>query len=148
MNTRMNEIMQKFSRSVIVPVKFMAVMGLFLAVGVILQLQFMPSFLQTLGSLIKTMMDSMLNNLSLIFCIGIASSLANKKKVEVSLIALITFLFFLAANNAWLTLTNQLAAAGEVGLFGTGQGMVLGFQVVDMNAFFRNDHRLSCRLVS
>ncbi|WP_303974324.1 PTS transporter subunit EIIC [Streptococcus merionis] len=135
MNTRMNEVMQKFSRSVIVPVKFMAVMGLFLAVGVILQLQFMPSFLQTLGSLIKTMMDSMLNNLSLIFCIGIASSLANKKKVEASLIALITFLFFLAANNAWLTLTNQLAATGEVGLFGTGQGMVLGFQVVDMNVF-------------
>ncbi|RTK08457.1 PTS sugar transporter subunit IIC, partial [Enterococcus faecalis] len=42
-------------------------------------LQFMPSFLQTFGTLIKTMMDSMLNNLSLIFCIGIASSLANKK---------------------------------------------------------------------
>lgn len=135
MDTRINEAMQKFSRSVIVPVKFMAVMGLFLAIGVILQLQFMPEFIQTLGSLIKTMMDSMLNNLSLIFCIGIASSLANKKKVEASLIALIAFLFFLAANNAWLTLTNQLASAGEVGLFGTGQGMVLGFQVVDMNVF-------------
>ena len=79
MKENVSQAMQKFSRSVIVPVKFMAVMGLFLAFSVILQLQFMPSFLQTFGTLIKTMMDSMLNNLSLIFCIGIASSLANKK---------------------------------------------------------------------
>lgn len=135
MKVKVTEAMQKFSRAVIVPVKFMAVMGLFLALAVILQLSFMPSFLQTFGTLIKTMMDSMLNNLSLIFCIGIASSLAEKKKVEAGLIALIAFLFFLAANNAWLSMNNLLAEAGEMGLFGTGQGMVLGFQVVDMNVF-------------
>lgn len=81
MKENVSQQMQKFSRSVIVPVKFMAVMGLFLAFSVILQLQFMPSFLQTFGTLIKTMMDSMLNNLSLIFCIDIASSLANKKNM-------------------------------------------------------------------
>lgn len=135
MREKINLSMQKFSRSVIVPVKFMAVMGLFLAFSVLMQLQFMPQFIQTLGLLIKSMMDSMLNNLALIFCVGIASSLANKKKVEAALIALIAFLFFLSANNTWLTLTNQLAKAGEVGLYGTGQGMVLGFQVVDMNVF-------------
>ncbi|EOH93786.1 PTS transporter subunit EIIC [Enterococcus pallens] len=135
MKVKVTEAMQKFSRAVIVPVKFMAVMGLFLALAVILQLSFMPAFLQTFGTLIKTMMDSMLNNLSLIFCIGIASSLAEKKKVEAGLIALIAFLFFLAANNAWLSMNNMLAEAGEMGLFGTGQGMVLGFQVVDMNVF-------------
>ncbi|MEO1772260.1 PTS transporter subunit EIIC [Candidatus Enterococcus ferrettii] len=135
MKIKVTEAMQKFSRAVIVPVKFMAVMGLFLALAVILQLSFMPAFLQTFGTLIKTMMDSMLNNLSLIFCIGIASSLAEKKKVEAGLIALIAFLFFLAANNAWLSMNHMIAEAGEMGLFGTGQGMVLGFQVVDMNVF-------------
>lgn len=135
MKEKITESMQKFSRAVIVPVKFMAVMGLFLALAVIMQLDFMPSFLQTFGELIKTMMDSMLNNLSLIFCVGIASSLANKKKVEAGLIALISFLFFLAANNAWLSMNNMLAEPGVMGLFGTGQGMVLGFQVVDMNVF-------------
>ncbi|GCF94930.1 PTS sugar transporter subunit IIC [Enterococcus florum] len=135
MKEKVTESMQKFSRAVITPVKFMAVMGLFLAVAVILQLNFMPSFLQTLGTLIKTMMDSMLNNLSLIFCVGIASSLADKKKVEAGLLALIAFLIFLAANNAWLTMNEMIAEAGEMGLFGTGQGVVLGFQVVDMNVF-------------
>lgn len=135
MGDKVTQSMQKFSRSVIVPVKFMAVMGLFLAISVILQLEFMPSLIQTFGLLIKSMMDGMLNNLSLIFCIGIASALANKNKAEAALIALISFLFFLAANNTWLSLTNQLAESGEMGLFGTGQGMVLGFQVVDMNVF-------------
>ncbi|MBS7578001.1 MULTISPECIES: PTS transporter subunit EIIC [unclassified Enterococcus] len=135
MKEKVTESMQKFSRAVIVPVKFMAVMGLFLAFSVIFQLNFMPSFLQSFGELVKTMMDSMLNNLSLIFCIGIASSLANKKKVEAGLTALISFLFFLAANNAWLTMNNMIAEAGTMGLYGTGQGMVLGFQVVDMNVF-------------
>lgn len=135
MKNKFSQTMQDFSRAVIVPVKFMAVMGLFLAVSVILQLEFMPTVLQTFGGLIKTMMDSMLNNLALIFCVGITASLAKKKKVEAALISLIAFLFFLAANNAWLTLTNQLAEAGEMGLFGTGQAVVLGFQVVDMNVF-------------
>ncbi|MCI6271958.1 MAG: PTS transporter subunit EIIC [Erysipelotrichaceae bacterium] len=135
MKDRINLAMQKFSRSVIVPVKLMAVMGLFLAVAVILQLDFMPEAIRTIGNLIKTMMDSMLNNLSIIFCVGIASSLANKKKVEAALISLVVFLFFLAANNAWLNITNQLAEPGAMGLYGTGQGIVLGFQVVDMNVF-------------
>ena len=135
MKSKFSQTMQDFSRAVIVPVKFMAVMGLFLAVSVILQLEFMPNVVQTFGGLIKTMMDSMLNNLALIFCVGITASLAKKKKVEAALISLIAFLFFLAANNAWLTLTDQLAEAGEMGLFGTGQAVVLGFQVVDMNIF-------------
>ncbi|EOT65773.1 hypothetical protein I586_02042, partial [Enterococcus moraviensis ATCC BAA-383] len=82
MGAKAKEAMQKFSRSAIMPIKFMAVMGLFLAVAVILQLEFMPSFIQTIGLLIKTMMDAMMNNLAIIFCVGIASSMANKKKVE------------------------------------------------------------------
>lgn len=135
MGTKTKEAMQKFSRSAIMPIKFMAVMGLFLAVAVILQLEFMPSFIQTLGLLIKTMMDAMMNNLAIIFCVGIASSMANKKKVEAGLLSLIVFLFFLAANNAWLSLNGLIAEEGVMGLFGTGQGMVLGFQVVDMNVF-------------
>lgn len=81
MKGKFSEAMRKFSGAVIVPVKFMAIMGLFLALSVILQLKFMPNFVQSFGQLIKTMMDSMLNNLSLIFCVGIAAALAKHKKV-------------------------------------------------------------------
>lgn len=129
------ESLQRFSRAVIVPVKFMAVMGLVLALGIILQLDFMPEIIQTFGSLFSTMMNTMLNNLSLIFAVGIAASLADRKKVEAGLLALISFLIFLAANNAWLDITGQLAEPGVQGLFGTGQAIVLGIQVVDMNVF-------------
>lgn len=131
----MKEAMQKFSRSAIIPVKFMAVMGLFLAFSVIMQLEVMPSFIQQLGLLIKSMMDGMLNNLALIFCIAITSSMAKKNKMEAGVLSVIVFLIFLAANNAWLTTHGMLAKEGAMGLYGTGQGYVLGFQVVDMNVF-------------
>lgn len=131
----MKEGMQKFSRSAIIPIKFMAVMGLFLAFAVLMQLDFMPSFVQSMGSLIKSMMDAMMNNLSLIFCVAITASMAKKNKLEAAVLAVIVYLMFLASNNAWLTSQHMLAKSGAMGLYGTGQNMVLGFQVVDMNVF-------------
>lgn len=135
MVTTVKESLQRFSRAVIVPVKFMAVMGLVLALAVILQLNFMPNVIQVFGELLSAMMNAMLNNLAVIFAVGIAASLANKRKVEAGLIALISFLLFLAANSTWLDLTGTLADPGIQGYFGTGQNIVLGFQVVDMNVF-------------
>ena len=116
----MKDAMQKFSRSAIVPIKYMSVMGLFLALAVILQMDFMPQIVQNFGMLIKSMMDIMLNNLALIFCVAIASSMAKKNKVEAGVLAAIVFLMFLAANNAWLSMTHMLAKEGAVGLYGTG----------------------------
>ncbi len=129
----MQEAIQKFSRALIVPVKYLAVMGLGLALAVILQLEFMPQFLQSVGLFINIMMNGMLNNLALIFCVGIAASFADRQKIEAGITALIVFLMFLATNNAWLDMTGTLAEPGEMGLFSTGQAMVLGFQIIDMN---------------
>lgn len=131
----MRDAMQRFSRSAIIPIKFMAVMGLFLAISVIFQLEFMPDFLQLFGSIIKNMMDIMLNNLSLIFCVSITASLANKNKLEAAVLSLIVFLMFLAANHTWLEMTGMLAQEGSMGFYGTSQNIVLGIQVVDMNVF-------------
>ncbi|MFC7055159.1 PTS transporter subunit EIIC [Enterococcus alcedinis] len=44
-------------------------------------------------------------------------------------------MIFLFANNAWLSVTGRLAEAGDHGLFGTGQNMVMGIQVNDMGVF-------------
>lgn len=126
---------QNFSRAAIQPVMFLAIMGLVLAVAVIMQLEFMPSVIIFMGTLLKTMMDTMLNNLSVIFCVGLATAFAKKKKVDAAVVSLITYLIFLAGNNAWLTSQNMLAEPGVMGLFGTGQNIILGFQVVDMNVF-------------
>lgn len=126
---------QRFSQAAVQPVMFLAIMGTALALAVIMQLHFMPAFIVFIGTLLKSMMDTMLNNLSIIFCVGLATAFAKRKKVDAAILSLITFLIFLGANNAWLTSQNMLAKAGPVGLFGTGQNMVLGFQVIDMNVF-------------
>ena len=123
---------QSFSRCIIQPVMFMSIMGLVIAIAVLMQLDFMPEAVRFWGTLVKTMMDAMLNNLSLIFCIGLASALAKKKKVDAAILATIVFLMFLAVNNSWLTTHEMLEEAGKMGLSGTGQAMILGFQVTDM----------------
>lgn len=135
MKKKLMEMSQNFSRAAIQPVMFLAIMGLVLAAAVIMQLDFMPSVVVFAGTLLKTMMDTMLNNLSVVFCVGLATAFAKKKKVDAAIISLITFLIFLGANNAWLSSQGMLAEAGTMGLFGTGQNMVLGFQVIDMNVF-------------
>lgn len=135
MKDKVMELSQKFSRSVVKPVMFMAVMGTVLAIAVLLQLDFMPAIMKSFGALLSAMMNAMLNNLSVIFCVGLAATLAKKKKVDAAILGLIVFIVFLAANNQWLTMNNMLAEPGAAGLYGTGQNMVLGYQVVDMNVF-------------
>lgn len=135
MKEKLLSLSQKFSQAAVQPVMFLTVMGIGLAVAVIMQLSFMPSFIVFIGVLLKKMMDAMLNNLSIIFCVGLTTAFAKKKKVDAAIIALIVYIIFLAGNNAWLTSQNMLAKSGAMGLFGTGQNTVLGFQVIDMNVF-------------
>ncbi|ONI39102.1 PTS sugar transporter subunit IIC [Candidatus Epulonipiscium fishelsonii] len=135
MKSNILEVSQKFSRAVIQPVLFMSIMGTILAIAVVLQLDFMPSFVNFIGSLLNTMMNAMLNNLSVIFCVGLSAAFARQKKVDAAITGVITYLFFLSANNAWLLSQELLMKPGEAGLYGTGQAMVLGYQVIDMNVF-------------
>ena len=135
MKKKLMEMSQNFSRAAVQPVLFLAIMGLVLAAAVIMQLSFMPAAVVFIGTLLKTMMDTMLNNLSIIFCGGLTVAFAKKKKVDAAIVGLITYLIFLGANNAWLSSQGMLAEAGPMGLYGTGQNMVLGFQVIDMNVF-------------
>lgn len=135
MKDKLLSLSQKFSQASIQIVMFLAIMGMGLAIGVIMQLKFMPPFVIFIGMLLNTIMNAMLNNLSIIFCVGLATAFAKTKKVDAAIISLVTFIMFLAGNNAWLTSQHMLTHPGTMGLYGTGQNMVLGFQVVDMNVF-------------
>ncbi len=126
------EATQKFSRAAIQVVLYIAVMGTGMAVAAVYRMDFMPKFIISIGDMLMALMLAMLNNLSLIFCVGLAASLAQKKKVDAAVTALISFLFFLVANNSYLVSNGMIAPEGVAGLYGTGQAMVLGFQVVDM----------------
>ena len=135
MKAKLTAIMQSFSRAAVQPVMFLAIMGTVIALTVIMQMGFMPAPIAFVGGLLRTMMDTMLNNLALIFCVGLAAAFAKEKRTDAAIISVIVFLMFLAANQAWLSATGMLAEEGVQGLYGTGQNYVLGFQVVDMNVF-------------
>lgn len=126
--------MKRFSGAVIKPVMFLAVAGILLAISVLMKMDGMPEFVALMGKMLYTCVNSgVVGNLSLLFCIGIACALANKKKGDAAVIAASTLLVYLFANNFWLTSTGALIEADS--LYGTGQGMVLGIQVVDMGVF-------------
>jgi len=126
--------MKRFSGAVIRPVLFLAVAGILLALSVILKMEGMPAPVVMLGKLIYTCVNSgVVGNLGLLFCIGLTCALADKKKGDAAVIAASTFLVFLYANNAWLVNSDMLIKAES--LYGTGQGMVLGVQVVDTGVF-------------
>ena len=135
MKEKIQETMQKFSRAIIQPVLFMAVTGLFVAIAAIIKMDFMPDFLQNVGKFVFGVVNSGgLGSLSIIFAVGLSASFS-KKKTEGAIVGVTSFMIFLYANNAWLTLTNRLAVAGDSGLFGTGQNYVMGVQISDMGVF-------------
>ena len=133
MKEKFSGAMKKFSGAVVQPVMFLSVTGIILSIGVILRMQGMPSVLVAIGDFIyNLMMNASINQLPIIFCVGITCALAKRKKVDAAIIGISMFLIFIYANNAWLSSQGMLAEAGAFGLNGTGQAMVLGVQVVDM----------------
>ena len=136
MKDKIQALMKRFSGAIVQPVMFLAITGLVLAIGVVLQIDSMPAGLQAVGDFVyNLMMNGGINQLSVIFCVGITCALAKRKKVDAAILAISEFLFFLYANNAWLTSQNLLAEQTALGLYGTGQAVVLGVQVVDMGVF-------------
>ena len=128
--------LKQFSGAMVQPIMYLAVAGILMAIGVICQNLGGESVVGAVGTFLYNLFNSsFLSQLSIIFCVGIAASLAKKKKGDAALIAMITFFIFLYANNQWLTNTGMLAEATMLGLSGTGQATVLGVQVVDMNVF-------------
>lgn len=136
MKDKIMSSMQKFSRIIIRPVMFMSLAGLLISISAVLKMEFMPTFIQQCGSfLFNLLTGSFISQMAVIFCVSLTTSIAKTKKNDAAIVGIVTFLLFLVANNQWLTVTNQLATPGEYGLAGTGQAMVLGFQVVDMGVF-------------
>lgn len=134
MKEKLMEATQKFSRAIIQPVMFLSVTGILLTFGVILKMDVMPDFLVGVGNFIyNLMMNGGINQLSVIFCVGITTALAKRKKVDAAIFGISIYLIFLYANNAWLASHDMLVEAQV--LNGTGQAVVLGMQVVDMGVF-------------
>ncbi|GAA0742643.1 PTS transporter subunit EIIC [Clostridium oceanicum] len=133
--------LQKFSKGMFVPVLILPIAGIIIAIGNILTnaklAEYLP-FLKNpmiygLGKMLSGSLVSILVNLGIIFCVGLAVGLSKKKKAEAGFTSLLVFLVFINAMNIFLDITNRLAPKDA--LRGTGQTMVLGVQVLDMGVF-------------
>lgn len=144
MKNKILNAMETFSKAMVQPLSYISVAGMLLVLGVLLTnnsiVELLPflnvGVIQTIGKLLYESIMAIINNLGLIFVVGIAAALAKKDKHQAALIALMSYLVFLVGNNTTLQIKGQLVEVNEMlGLFGTGQANVLGFQVIDMGVF-------------
>ena len=111
--------LEVFAKSIVQPMMYLSVAGILLIVGIILTnkticalvpvLGFGP--FQLVGAVVYQSLMFIINNLSILFCVGIAGAMAKKNKGHASLIALMSFFLFLQANNIVLNATGSLADA-------------------------------------
>lgn len=87
-----------------------------------------------------------MNNLSVIFCVGIAMGLAKERKAEAALVALLSFLVYLGANNQWLAITGRLVKYKQPSeLYGTWTSTGAWFSDNGYGSIFRNNSWYSNR---
>lgn len=133
--------MQKFSRAMFIPVLILPIAGLLIAIGNLLTnpglLELFPVMDNPIttgfGTILSSALVSILQNLGLIFAVGIAVGLADKKRAEAGFTTLLAYLVFIYAMNAFMQLGDILVDPES--LRGSGQAMVLGVQVLDMGVF-------------
>lgn len=141
MKAKIMDSMQKFSKAMFVPVLILPIAGILIAIGNVFT---NPRLIETFGfldnpitmgfgSILSAALLPVLTNLGVIFCVGIALGLANKKKAEAAFTALLGYLVFLYAMNKFMELREMLMAPDQ--LQGSGQALVLGVQVLDMGVF-------------
>ena len=141
MRQKVMNSLQKFSRALFIPVLILPIIGLLIAIAnvftnprLIEALPFLNNSI-TIGfaSILSAALLPILTNLSLIFCVGIAIGLADKKKAEAAFTAIIGYLVFIFAMNKFLELQGILVE--RTALRASGQAMVLGVQILDMGVF-------------
>lgn len=141
MKAKIMDSMQKFSKAMFVPVLILPIAGILIAIGnvftnprLIEKFGFLDNpITMGFGSILSAALLPVLTNLGVIFCVGIALGLANKKKAEAAFTALLGYLVFLYAMDKFMELRDMLVAPDQ--LQGSGQALVLGVQVLDMGVF-------------
>lgn len=141
MKQKVMEGLQKFSKAMFVPVLILPIAGLLIAIGniftnaaLIEKVPFLDNPITTgFGSILSSALLPVLTNLGLIFCVGIALGLADKKKAEAAFTAVLGYLVFIFAMNKFMELRGILVDPES--LRGSGQSLVLGVQILDMGVF-------------
>lgn len=144
MKEKIMGLMETFAKAMVQPLSYISVAGMILVIGVLLTNTSVTGLLPFLkwgpialiGNFLYQCVMVIINNLGLVFTVGIAAALAKNDKHQAALIALMSYFMFLTANNVTLSTYNMLAQPNAtLGLYGSGQATVLGIQVTDMGVF-------------
>ncbi len=111
MKDKVMDQLQRFSKAMFIPVLILPIAGILIAVGNLFTnaklLELLPFMdnpvTKGFGTILSGSLVSILNNLGLIFCVGLAAGLANKKKYEAGFTGLLGFLVFINAMNKFMT---------------------------------------------
>ena len=133
--------LQLFGKSLFAPILILPIIGLFIAFGNVFGngnlAEYVPFLdhpaVQNTGKFISSSAVSILQNLALVFAVGIPIGLARKDKGYAALTGLVTFVIFINAMHQVLNLSGRLVPAEEMQL--SGQAMVLNVQVLEMGVF-------------
>ena len=116
MKEKMMNAMQRFSKAMFVPILLLPIVGILIAVGNLftnVRLQAILPFLNNpvtigFGTILSGSLSAILSNLGIIFCVGLSIGLADKKKTEAGLVALLSFFVFIYAMNKFMCLRGML----------------------------------------
>ncbi len=136
MKEKLAGVFKRFSHVIVDPVLYLVVIGIVLAISSLCSLG--SGFIYNIYQILNAAANSaVLGNLPVILCVALTAGFAKKQKANAAVLGLISYLMYIYINNTYLTMTNSLAVDGAagMGLFGTGQGMVLGVQCTDINVF-------------
>ena len=133
--------LQLFGKSLFAPILILPIIGLFIAFGNVFGngnlAEYIPIMehpaIQNIGQFISGSAVSILQNLALVFAVGIPIGLAKKDKGYAALTGLVAFVIFNNAMHKVLDLTGRLVAEDQMQL--SGQAMVLNVQVLEMGVF-------------
>ena len=141
MKEKILKITEGFSKAMVQPLMYLAIVGLITTFGVLIVNPTISNFIpflkaapfQMLGNILYSSMMFIIENLGIIFAIGIASAYAKKDKHRAALISLMIYFTYLKSMNTMLSMMGKLVDPQN--LMGSGQSLVLGVQVLDTGVF-------------
>ena len=130
---------QRFGRSLLLPIGVMAPIGLLLGVSGAFTQGYMVELLPFLGTptlkivftTIRTVSDLIFNNIPLLFAMGVAYGMSKKEKGIAVFASVLGYLMLLVTIRVYLVNTETLAAAADIAV--SGQATVLGIQTLNIN---------------
>ena len=136
-----SEQIQRFGRSLLLPIGVMAPVGLLLGISGAFTQSYMIELLPFLGNStvnlvfksIRQIADLIFANIPIMFAMGVAIGMSKKDKGIATFAAVMSYFILLVTMNVWLQATGQLITEGNIAVY--GQTTVLGIQTMNVNVF-------------